>query len=305
VRRANFSGEISLRPNAGLAEQNTKETSVAVADNDLDRAGKQRFVQAFATAMRTGGAGRKRGYVIAVVAAVVISAGAAVAIGAIGKPGKGSDPASLSALSRNSSRSPSPSGSTTPSVRPGAPGNRKSTPRSGAQPTYVVVQGGGSPPRGASPRATSPRRTTPAPSSSWSTGVSDPTTQGAEQPAEPSSTPPAPAPSTAAPTPAPTPGSLFITGQVECESGASVEGVWVGTANGPGWASWMKIGNGSTSDWWFTLPANEPYHLNVGCGGSPSAWTLTITTPTVTGGHNSFNCYDGPSEADYKTCVLR
>jgi hypothetical protein len=66
----------------------------------------------------------------------------------------------------------------------------------------------------------------------------------------------------------------------------------------------MKLGNGSTSDWWYKLPVSEAYHLNVGCGGSPSKWAVTAKSSTVTGGHNSFNCYDAPG-ADYETCVLR
>jgi hypothetical protein len=67
----------------------------------------------------------------------------------------------------------------------------------------------------------------------------------------------------------------------------------------------MKLGNGSTSDWWYKLPVSEAYHLNVGCGGSPSNWAVTAKSSTVTGGHNSFNCYDISTAANYTQCILR
>lgn len=222
--------------------------------------------------MRIGGAGRKRGYVIAVVAAVVLSGGAAVAIGAIGhgESGKNPDAAGLSALSRRSSASPSPSASRTPSARPSS---RPTAGKTTVRPTYVV-------------------RPVEAPSSG-DAGSRDVSHTAAPR----SSVRPVEGP-------AKTSGSLFTTGQLSCQSGAPVEGVWVQAAHGSGWASWKKLGNGSVADWWYTLPVNESYHLNVGCGGSPGSWTVSVRSSTVSGGHNSFNCYDAPG-ANYKTCVLR
>ena len=88
-------------------------------------------------------------------------------------------------------------------------------------------------------------------------------------------------------------------------SGNSVEGVWVQAGDGAGWAPWQGLGNGSTSNWWYTLPKDEPYSLHVGCGGSPSSWAVADYTPTVTGAQNSFNCYDVAGEANYGTCSLR
>jgi hypothetical protein len=67
----------------------------------------------------------------------------------------------------------------------------------------------------------------------------------------------------------------------------------------------MKLGNGSTSDWWFTLPVSEPYSLHVGCGGSPASWAVSASTPLVNGPHNSFDCHDVAAAADYQKCISR
>jgi hypothetical protein len=88
-------------------------------------------------------------------------------------------------------------------------------------------------------------------------------------------------------------------------SGNSVEGVWVQASDGAGWAPWQGLGNGSTSNWWYTLPENEAYSLHVGCGGTPASWAVAVYTPTVTGSQNSFNCYDVAGQANYGTCDLR
>ena len=96
-----------------------------------------------------------------------------------------------------------------------------------------------------------------------------------------------------------------MSGQVSCVSGNSVEGVWVQAADGAGWAPWQGLGNGSTSNWWFTLPENEAWSLHVGCGGSTSSWAVADYTPWVTGSYNAFNCYDVAGQADYGTCALR
>jgi hypothetical protein len=283
-----------------------------VADNDLDPAGKRRFAQAFTTTMRTGGAGRKRGYVIGVAAAVVISGGAAVAVGAIdhSKPAGKPHLLSLGTPSRTSSTSPSRSASGDPLPRPGT-----------SQPSVVYVGGGGSfpgntPPEddvsggGASsgePSGGGSSGGEPSGGGSSGGGSSDPssstggsTTVGTP----PKSSPPA----TVVPVKASNSnsGSLFITGQLDCQSGAQVEGMWVqaADASGSGWASWKKLDSGSVADWWYTLPTNEAYHLNVGCGGSTENWAVTVKSWEVTGWHNSFNCYDAPGK-DQGQCIPR
>jgi hypothetical protein len=105
--------------------------------------------------------------------------------------------------------------------------------------------------------------------------------------------------------PAASTASFKVTGQVSCLSGNSVEGVWVQTNNGSAYAPWKGLGNGSTSDWWFTLPTQESYSLHVGCGGSTASWAVATYSPVVSGAHNSFNCYDIAGEAGYGTCVSR
>jgi len=44
------------------------------------------------------------------------------------------------------------------------------------------------------------------------------------------------------------------------------------------------LGNGSTSEYLFWLPVNEPYLLHVGCGGSPAKWS----TATNADGNSDF-----------------
>jgi hypothetical protein len=102
-------------------------------------------------------------------------------------------------------------------------------------------------------------------------------------------------------------GPLEITGQLLCESGHAVVGVWVQTdsAATSQYAAWKGIGDGSTADWWASLPKDMPYHLAVGCGGTPSSWGTSNRTQTFSGGHNSFNCDDISGSAGYETCTHR
>jgi hypothetical protein len=119
---------------------------------------------------------------------------------------------------------------------------------------------------------------------------------------------PAPSPQLAPPPPATssaTSANGQISGQVSCTSGNSVEGVWVAAAQGSGWAQWQGLGNGSTSNYWYTLPTSEPYSLHVGCGGTPSSWAVAAYSPQVSGTQNSFNCIDVAGQPGYKTCVAR
>lgn len=103
----------------------------------------------------------------------------------------------------------------------------------------------------------------------------------------------------------PSAGSFNVTGQVSCTSGRSVEGVWVQTASGSGFAPWQGLGNGSTSDYWYTLPRTESFSLHVGCGGTTASWAVATYSPTVSAAHDSFNCDDVAGDAGYGTCVLR
>jgi hypothetical protein len=96
-----------------------------------------------------------------------------------------------------------------------------------------------------------------------------------------------------------------VSGQVSCVSGKSVKGVWVQAAKGSGYSPWKGLGNGSTSDYWYTLPVHESYSLHVGCGGTTASWAVSDSTPVVGGTHNSFDCVDVPGQSGYGTCRLR
>jgi hypothetical protein len=44
-----------------------------------------------------------------------------------------------------------------------------------------------------------------------------------------------------------------------------------------------------------TLPYGGNYHLNVGCGGSPEIWNVSVSSPTTSGSGHWFSCYDTTS----------
>lgn len=146
-------------------------------------------------------------------------------------------------------------------------------------------------------------------------GIADNRTPAAPKPvpvpapakSSPPKAPPA-APATHAPsTPPKSTKPLHITGQVLCESGRPVVGVWVQAKHAADsrFAAWRGIGDGASADWWTDLPKDETYSLHVGCGGTPDRWASENKTGTVSGGHNSFNCDDVVGERDYGTCARR
>ncbi|GGV74348.1 hypothetical protein GCM10010512_27570 [Streptomyces thermoviolaceus subsp. thermoviolaceus] len=102
-------------------------------------------------------------------------------------------------------------------------------------------------------------------------------------------------------------GPYHITGQVRCESGRPIVGVWVqtGTASDSRFAAWRGLGDGSTADWWTDLPKNERYSLHIGCGGTPASWASENMTGTYTGPHNSFDCNDLDGDPSRGTCTHR
>ncbi|MFJ5035805.1 chitinase [Streptomyces sp. NPDC088560] len=132
-------------------------------------------------------------------------------------------------------------------------------------------------------------------------------------PSAPATTPPA-APAPSKPTTAPgspsasdPSGPFHITGQLYCESGRPIVGVWVQTAKSGDsrFAAWRGIGDGATADWWTDLPSNEPYSLHVGCGGTPGQWATENKTQGYSGHHNSFNCMDVAGDRKYGICTHR
>ncbi len=107
------------------------------------------------------------------------------------------------------------------------------------------------------------------------------------------------------PDPSPAPTSVEVSGQLSCDSGKAIVGVWVQAAQGSGFASWRGIGDGSTADYWIFLPAALPYAVHVGCGGTPSLWGQGTYSSVYGTTHNSFNCDDIKNTADYRVCVHR
>ena len=103
------------------------------------------------------------------------------------------------------------------------------------------------------------------------------------------------------------PTTVSIGGEVTCQSGKSVEGVWISTTNGSGYAPWEGVSVsgqafGSTSKYWYTLPQNEAYSVHVGCGGTQSAWAVQCYGPQVSDGtNNNFYCED--EDAPNHDCV--
>lgn len=251
-----------------------------MADNELDQAGQRRFVKAFAATMHGDATRRKKGYVVAAAAAVVLSGGVAVGIGVVTSHKSAPSPggARLSALGIKASSSLSPK-----NARATAASAHKATPKATKHPTVEhstsvdpVPQGG-------------------------DTQIAAPTTgESTEAQAPPPSAPPksiANGPVTTA--------KFNVSGQISCVSGNSVEGVWVQASDGAGWAPWTGLGNGSTSDWSFTLPKKESYSLHIGCGGTTSSWAVADNSPAITAATSSFNCIDVAGESGYGTCAAR
>jgi hypothetical protein len=83
-----------------------------------------------------------------------------------------------------------------------------------------------------------------------------------------------------------------ISGTVECVYGNNtVNGIHIDVAQGKdGFASWTKTGPASAS-YSYTLSQNtSSYFINVGCGGSPSNWGATFTSPNVSGSYYNLYC---------------
>jgi hypothetical protein len=281
---------------------------VAVNNESRD-GGQQRFVDAFAKVMHANGGGRRKGVIVVAAGIVAISTGVPVGIGAIGAHKHAGASARLrpvaltqqSLVKKIARRSGTPSSSyLSPGGSSVPPGDDWQVP-GGDTPAQQAAQ----PAPGPAPSASSVGRSRVAAKASVKTASTTPppaTRSASAQENQPLTAAPVQSSTSA---PVQSSGSYEITGQVTCMSGNSVEGVWVQAAEGKGWASWMKLGNGSTSDWWLKLPENESYTLAVGCGGSPENWAVTAHTPWVNGGHNSFNCFDVPGGQDYGQCEWR
>lgn len=80
-----------------------------------------------------------------------------------------------------------------------------------------------------------------------------------------------------------------------CESGGNVEGVWVTVDGGTsGWAKWAGAYGGSDPAYatWSYNTQGKSYRLTVGCGGKPSNWASSVTTPNY-GHYVNVDCFPG------------
>ncbi len=87
-------------------------------------------------------------------------------------------------------------------------------------------------------------------------------------------------------------------GTVIC-SGGDVVGIYVTQSGNSGWASRTSTGYG-TANWSYNFNSND-YRVNVGCGGSPSAWLTDNYGPTV---NNSWASRDYACDIGRRYCSL-
>jgi len=75
-----------------------------------------------------------------------------------------------------------------------------------------------------------------------------------------------------------------------CVDQEAVVGVWVNVSGGAsGWAS--RWGSGYYQGWSYNTQG-RPYSLTVGCGGSPSSWRYSTSTPYYSYWSN-IDCFPG------------
>lgn len=85
--------------------------------------------------------------------------------------------------------------------------------------------------------------------------------------------------------------TVTFSGVVVCDWGSdAVQGIWVSNADGTSkWASWSRVPNRPNAAlYWVTTTANRPdpsIRLDIGCGGTSSAWRRTLLTPNFRTGN--------------------
>lgn len=92
--------------------------------------------------------------------------------------------------------------------------------------------------------------------------------------------------------------ATVYSGSVIC-SGGDVVGIYVTQSGNSGWASRSSTGYGS-ANWSYNFNSNN-YHVNVGCGGTPSAWGSNNQGPTV---NNSWASRDYVCDVGRRICAL-
>jgi hypothetical protein len=135
-------------------------------------------------------------------------------------------------------------------------------------------------------------------------------------PAQPGAGPPVVAPPASAPkpkaapgparpaarhTPAPPP-TIVASGEVTCQSGSAVEGVWVVSQDGQGtgWAQWSAAGSSSAS--FSRTIDNNSWQVHVGCGGSPQSWKVSTFSSSFSGTPQDITCDDISGQSQFGEC---
>ena len=82
-------------------------------------------------------------------------------------------------------------------------------------------------------------------------------------------------------------------GSATCVNQAPVVGVWVNVSGGTsGWAA--RSGSGFAQNWSYNTQGKS-YSLTVGCGGTPSAWRWSTSTPSYSTTWSHVMCFPGGS----------
>lgn len=80
-------------------------------------------------------------------------------------------------------------------------------------------------------------------------------------------------------------------GSVTCANQSAVVGVWVNVSGGvSGWAS--RSGSGYQQYWSYNTQGKS-YSLTVGCGGTPSKWASSTSTPYYSTTWSNVMCFPG------------
>lgn len=92
----------------------------------------------------------------------------------------------------------------------------------------------------------------------------------------------------------PTDSEYDVSGEVMCESGAPVVGVWIVNRDDSG--TWARVRPGPDGFVVFNGTAlGDSHRLNVGCGGTPSQWKAEARSPWSSQNDTRLVCDDSPA----------
>lgn len=97
--------------------------------------------------------------------------------------------------------------------------------------------------------------------------------------------------------------AVHVSGAIQCQS-KGVEGVWIQAVNGgSGWAPWVSsAADPSHATYSYTLSHGGQYSVEIGCGGTPGAWSVVEYSSFHGGAVNDFYCYDETNSSLYSYC---